>query len=268
MTEDPWIGNTLRFGDEGCELRIVTYTDDVLPITPEDAAAGVEPDAADAIVGKPRWILTSGGDPIAAEALTNTDGVTPGVVAAQRTEAVVAAHAWLTAQAQALAEHFPVKATTAYAAPLGIPPEACVPGGTPICIHYLLSDEGGGDAHKGDAHKGASGDAGMSVMLDTNVFEDPGVWGSVIADMVGHVANAYAQGRRDKYRRVRQSVLRMLFAELDRPTDTARPTAETAETAAKWAADVDAPAPSEESPGQCMHGHVGQCPVCGGGRPL
>ena len=59
---------------------------------------------------------------------------------------------------------------------------------------------------------------GVIVALDNTVFERPGAWGIVIADLVAHVANAYQQ---DGYsgRAVLEEVRRIVLAELAAPTD-------------------------------------------------
>ena len=59
---------------------------------------------------------------------------------------------------------------------------------------------------------------GIVVALDNHAFSTPGVWGIVIADLVQHIANAYAQDGMvgsAVLREVREVVLR----ELERPTD-------------------------------------------------
>lgn len=59
---------------------------------------------------------------------------------------------------------------------------------------------------------------GVIVALDTHAFSAPAVWGIVLADLVQHVANAYAQdgmAASAVLREVREVVLR----ELEKPTD-------------------------------------------------
>ena len=59
---------------------------------------------------------------------------------------------------------------------------------------------------------------GIVVALDNRAFSAPGVWGIVLADLVQHIANAYAQDGMvgsAVLREVREVVLR----ELNRPTD-------------------------------------------------
>jgi hypothetical protein len=68
---------------------------------------------------------------------------------------------------------------------------------------------------------GASPEGKQTVMLDAKVFEHPGVWGIVLSDLVGHIANAYTQQGMDPIA-VRNEVLRMFEAEQSSPTDRPR----------------------------------------------
>jgi hypothetical protein len=63
---------------------------------------------------------------------------------------------------------------------------------------------------------------GVVVMLDPTSFEHPGAWGIVIADLVQHVANAYAQDGLAAAP-VLAEIRRIVLAELDAPTDKAVP---------------------------------------------
>lgn len=61
---------------------------------------------------------------------------------------------------------------------------------------------------------------GVVVAMDIQAFSAPGVWGVVIADLVQHVANAYAQegmAPTEVLREVRSIVLRELTAPTDKP---------------------------------------------------
>jgi len=63
------------------------------------------------------------------------------------------------------------------------------------------------------------------VALNVMAFEHPGMWGIVIADIVQHVANAYAQEGLAAAP-VLAEIRRIVRAELDSPTDKAQ--------AARW----------------------------------
>lgn len=62
----------------------------------------------------------------------------------------------------------------------------------------------------------AAGD--VVVALDRSAFASPASWGILLADLVGHIANAYQQ---DGYSGsdVRRVLIEVLDAELERPTD-------------------------------------------------
>jgi len=59
------------------------------------------------------------------------------------------------------------------------------------------------------------------VALNVDAFEHPGTWGVVIADLVQHVANAYAQDGMAAAP-VLAEIRRIVLAELDAPTDKAQ----------------------------------------------
>jgi hypothetical protein len=59
------------------------------------------------------------------------------------------------------------------------------------------------------------------VALNVAAFEHPGAWGIVIADLVQHVANAYAQEGLAAAP-VMSEIRRIVLAELDAPTDKAQ----------------------------------------------
>jgi len=63
---------------------------------------------------------------------------------------------------------------------------------------------------------------GVVVMLDPTSFAHPGAWGIVIADLVQHVANAYAQDGMAAAP-VLAEIRRIVLAELDAPTDKTVP---------------------------------------------
>jgi hypothetical protein len=63
---------------------------------------------------------------------------------------------------------------------------------------------------------------GVVVMLDPTSFEHPGAWGIVIADLVQHVANAYAQDGMAAAPVLAQ-IRSVVLAELESPTDKAVP---------------------------------------------
>ena len=63
---------------------------------------------------------------------------------------------------------------------------------------------------------------GQHVSINPLVWKDPQAWGIVLADLAGHVANAYEQalglGREQTMRKITD----LLLAELTNPTDRAR----------------------------------------------
>ena len=63
------------------------------------------------------------------------------------------------------------------------------------------------------------GNAGY-VSVGTHVFEEPGIWGIVIADLARHVANAYAQAEGHDPDEVLQRIKALFDAEWEAPTDT------------------------------------------------
>ena len=58
---------------------------------------------------------------------------------------------------------------------------------------------------------------GLVVMLDNKEFETPGIWGIVVADIVQHIANAYAADGMAGTA-ARQEIIHHLMVELDKPT--------------------------------------------------
>ena len=58
---------------------------------------------------------------------------------------------------------------------------------------------------------------GLVVMVDNNEFETPGIWGIVTADIVQHIANAYARDGMSGLA-ARQEIIHHLMVELDKPT--------------------------------------------------
>jgi hypothetical protein len=62
---------------------------------------------------------------------------------------------------------------------------------------------------------------GLVVMVNHNEFEQPGVWGIVLADAIQHITNAYAaQGMLGP--EVRRNIVELLLSELEEPTDKAQ----------------------------------------------
>lgn len=59
---------------------------------------------------------------------------------------------------------------------------------------------------------------GLVCALHLSAFTEPGVWGIAIADIVQHLVKAYAQRGMDA-EAVRYEIVRVLDAELSRPTD-------------------------------------------------
>lgn len=62
-------------------------------------------------------------------------------------------------------------------------------------------------------------DEGAYVSVATGVYEEPGVWGIVLADLVRHVANAYEQAEGLDRAEVIQQIMALFAAEWDAPTD-------------------------------------------------
>jgi hypothetical protein len=62
---------------------------------------------------------------------------------------------------------------------------------------------------------------GLVVMVQHKEFDAPGVWGIVLADAIQHISNAYAaDGMLGA--EVRRSIVELLLAELEEPTDKAQ----------------------------------------------
>lgn len=61
----------------------------------------------------------------------------------------------------------------------------------------------------------------QDVVLDPDCYSDPGVWGVVLSDVVGHLANSYAQQGMDPTH-VRRNILDILRKESESPTDKPR----------------------------------------------
>ena len=58
------------------------------------------------------------------------------------------------------------------------------------------------------------------VSIRVGVWPDPGAWGVMLADLVGHIANAYVQEGSSDAGVVTARILEMFNAEVERPTDT------------------------------------------------
>jgi hypothetical protein len=63
---------------------------------------------------------------------------------------------------------------------------------------------------------------GQHVSLNPLAWEDPQAWGIVLADLAGHIANAYEQALGLDRRTTMRKITDMLLAELQTPTDEAR----------------------------------------------
>ena len=63
---------------------------------------------------------------------------------------------------------------------------------------------------------------GQHVSLNPLVWKDPQAWGIVLADLAGHVANAYEQELGLDRQATMRKITDLLLAELKNPTDTAR----------------------------------------------
>jgi hypothetical protein len=57
------------------------------------------------------------------------------------------------------------------------------------------------------------------VTLSWDLWEDPATWGIVLADLAGHVANAYKQERGSDPNEILRKIRAMFNAEFDSPTD-------------------------------------------------
>lgn len=63
-------------------------------------------------------------------------------------------------------------------------------------------------------------EGGQHVSLQST-WDDPGAWGLALADLAGHVANAYAEEGKDRAE-VLQKVIQLFEAEMRHPTDEPR----------------------------------------------
>lgn len=58
---------------------------------------------------------------------------------------------------------------------------------------------------------------GMQIMVDIAPYDEPGVWGIILSDMIENLANAYAQEGHDRDR-VQTDIRNILIAEFMNPT--------------------------------------------------
>jgi len=63
---------------------------------------------------------------------------------------------------------------------------------------------------------------GQHVSLNPLIWKDPQAWGIVLADLAGHVANAYEQALGLDRGETMRKITDLLVAELTNPTDSAR----------------------------------------------
>lgn len=63
---------------------------------------------------------------------------------------------------------------------------------------------------------------GQHISIDPFVWKDPEVWGIVLADLAGHLANAYMQESGLDRQETLGKITDLLIAELTNPTDVAR----------------------------------------------
>jgi hypothetical protein len=63
---------------------------------------------------------------------------------------------------------------------------------------------------------------GQHVSINPLVWKDPEAWGIVLADLAGHVANAYEQALGLDREQTMRKITDLLLAELRNPTDAAR----------------------------------------------
>jgi hypothetical protein len=62
-------------------------------------------------------------------------------------------------------------------------------------------------------------DGNVEVRIDKSPYPDPGVWGVIIADLVEHVANAYAHDGFDRKQALAE-IRTIVLKEMVNPTDT------------------------------------------------
>jgi hypothetical protein len=60
---------------------------------------------------------------------------------------------------------------------------------------------------------------GQHVSILVGQWPDPGSWGIMLADLVGHITNAYVQGGSPDAGVVTSRILEVFNAEIERPTD-------------------------------------------------
>ncbi len=63
---------------------------------------------------------------------------------------------------------------------------------------------------------------GQHVSIDVGVWKDPIAWGIVLADLAGHVANAYEQETGQNKKKTLAQIKELFNKELDAPTDVPR----------------------------------------------
>jgi hypothetical protein len=63
---------------------------------------------------------------------------------------------------------------------------------------------------------------GQHVSIDVGVWKDPIAWGIVLADLAGHVANAYEQETGKNKKKTLAQIRELFNKELDTPTDVPR----------------------------------------------
>ncbi|HKD78844.1 MAG TPA: DUF5076 domain-containing protein [Candidatus Angelobacter sp.] len=63
---------------------------------------------------------------------------------------------------------------------------------------------------------------GLHVSINPFIWKDPEAWGIMLADLAGHVANAYEQELGLDRETTMHKITALLLAELKNPTDTAR----------------------------------------------
>lgn len=62
-------------------------------------------------------------------------------------------------------------------------------------------------------------DSRLVAVLDAQAFEDPGVWGMLLADIARHVGQAYEQLEGADAEQVSQAIARSFAEEIANPTD-------------------------------------------------
>ena len=88
----------------------------------------------------------------------------------------------------------------------------------------LIPDTAEGDPNAFEVLRVWVAKGGQHVSISTGVWEDPEAWGIVLADLAGHVANAYAQVAGLERQQTLDKIKDFFNRELDSPTHTPKGT--------------------------------------------